>query len=165
VLASTGRRPPTLFAYKLLALSDGSFSYSHTAPRLLVAFGAQRERDASAEALHKYAGSAPVTERRGKKAWGHWRLQGPTFLRHTFVEGAAASTRHAFGAQVSYQQQRDKGKAPQAAVRALAFTWMRSLSRCWQRLARHTMKPCIFKRSNAVVHHSCTTWRIEPAKA
>jgi hypothetical protein len=30
------------------------------------------------------------------------------------------------------QQQRDTGKAHQAAVRALAFTWIRILSRCWQ---------------------------------
>jgi hypothetical protein len=33
---------------------------------------------------------------------------------------------------VYYQQQRDKGKAPQAAVRALACKWIRILYRCWQ---------------------------------
>jgi hypothetical protein len=70
------------------------------APRLLVAFGAQRERYASAEALQTYAGMAPVTERRGKQAWVHWRLQGPTFLRQTFVEWAAASIRHSCWAHV-----------------------------------------------------------------
>src|SRR6266446_9099684 len=102
------------------------------APRLLVAFGEQRERFTSADALQKYAGIAPVTERRGKKSWVHGRLQCPTFLRHTFVEWAAESTRHAFWAQVYYQQQRDKGKAHQAAVRALAFKWIRLLFRCWQ---------------------------------
>ena len=69
------------------------------APRLLVAFGAQRERFTSAEELQKYAGIAPVTERRGKKSWVHWRLQCPTFLRQPFVEWAVASTRHAFWAQ------------------------------------------------------------------
>jgi transposase len=102
------------------------------APRLLVAFGEQRERYASAEELQKYAGIAPVTERSGKKSWVHWRLQCPKFLRQTVVEWAAESTRHAFWAQVYYQQQRDKGKAHQAAVRALAFKWMRILYRCWQ---------------------------------
>jgi len=102
------------------------------APRLLVAFGEQRERFSSAEELQKYAGIAPVTERSGKKAWVHWRLQCPTFLRQTFVEWAAESTRHSFWAQVYYQQQRDKGKAHQAAVRALAFKWIRILYRCWQ---------------------------------
>src|SRR5713101_5999130 len=102
------------------------------APRLLVAFGEQRERFASAEDLQKYAGIAPVTERSGKKSWVHWRLQCPKFLRQTFVEWAAESTRHSFWAQVYYQQQRDKGKAHQAAVRALAFKWIRILYRCWQ---------------------------------
>jgi transposase len=102
------------------------------APRLLVAFGEQRERYASAAALQKYAGVAPVTERSGKKAWVHWRLQCPKFLRQTFVEWAAESIRHAFWAQVYYQQQRAKGKAHQAAVRALAFKWIRILYRCWQ---------------------------------
>lgn len=102
------------------------------APRLLVACGAQRARFTAADALQKYAGIAPVTERSGKKSWGHWRLQGPTCLRQTCVEGAAASTRHSFWAQVYSPQQRDKGKAHQAAVRALAFTWSRILFRCWQ---------------------------------
>ena len=88
------------------------------APRLLVAVGAQRERCTSADALQKYAGMAPVTARRGKQAWGHWRRQGPTCLRQTCVAWAAQSPRHAFWAQVSYPQQRDQGKAPQAAVRA-----------------------------------------------
>src|SRR5215831_5778502 len=97
------------------------------APRLLVAFGEQRERYASAADLQKYAGIAPVTERSGKKSWGHWRLQCPKFVRQTFVEWAAESIRHSFWAGVFYQQQRDKGKAHQAAVRALAFTWLRIL--------------------------------------
>src|SRR5712691_3330144 len=72
------------------------------APRLLVAFGAQRERFTSAEDLQKYAGIAPVTERSGKKSWVHWRWQCPTFLRQTFVEWAAESIRHSFWAQVYY---------------------------------------------------------------
>jgi transposase len=102
------------------------------APRLLVAFGEQRERYASAAELQKYAGIAPVTERSGQKSWVHWRLQCPKFLRQTFVEWAAESIRHSFWARVYYQQQRDKGKAHQAAVRALAFKWLRILFRCWQ---------------------------------
>src|SRR5437870_607658 len=102
------------------------------ASRLFVAFGEQRERYASAAELQKYAGIAPVTERSGKKSWVHWRLQCPKFLRQTFVEWAAESIRHSFWAQVYYQQQRDKGQAHQAAVRALAFKWIRILYRCWQ---------------------------------
>jgi hypothetical protein len=73
-----------------------------------------------------------VTERSGTQSWGPWHLQGPTCLRHTFVAWAAEAIRHACWAQVSYQQQRDQGKAPQAALRALAFPWSRILYRCWQ---------------------------------
>ena len=102
------------------------------APRLLVAFGEQRHRYPSADELQKYAGLAPVTERRGNNTWVHWRLQGPTFLRQTCVEWAAASTPPSFWARTSYQPQRDKGASHQAAVRALAFTWSRLLFRCWQ---------------------------------
>jgi transposase len=102
------------------------------APRLLVAFGEQRERYASADELQKYAGIAPVTERSGNKTWVHWRWQCPTFLRQTFVEWAAESIRHSFWARTYYQQQRAKGASHQAAVRALAFKWIRILFRCWQ---------------------------------
>jgi transposase len=102
------------------------------APRLLVAFGEQRERYASADEVQKYAGIAPVMERSGNKAWVHWRPQCPTFLRQTFVEWAAESIRHSFWARTYYQQQRDKGASHQAAVRTLAFKWIRILFRCWQ---------------------------------
>jgi len=102
------------------------------APRLLVAFGEQRARFTSTDELQTYAGLAPVTERSGKQSWVHWRLQCPTFLRQTCVEWAAASTRHSFWAQVSSQQQRDKGKAHQAAGRAFACKGIRLLFRGWQ---------------------------------
>ena len=126
------------------------------APRLLVAFGEQRERYASAEELQKYAGIAPVTERSGKKSWVHWRLQCPKFLRQTFVEWAAESIRHSFWAQAYYQQQRDQGKAHQAAVRALAFKWLRILSRCWQERTPYDESIYLqaLKRRNApLLHH------------
>ena len=58
-------------------------------PRLMVAFGEQRERFENAADVQKYSGVAPVTERSGKKHWVHWRWQCPTFLRQTFVEWAA----------------------------------------------------------------------------
>jgi hypothetical protein len=48
------------------------------------------------------------------------------------VEWAAESIRHSFWARVYYHQQREKGQAHQAAVRALAFKWLRMLFRCWQ---------------------------------
>ncbi len=102
------------------------------APRLLVAFGEQRERYADAAALQKYCGIAPVTERSGNASWVHWRYQCPKFLRQTFVEWSGASIQKSFWARAYYQQQRERGKSHQAAVRALAFKWIRILFRCWQ---------------------------------
>ena len=102
------------------------------APRLLAAFGEQRERFHGADELQKYSGIAPVTERSGKKSWVHWRWQCPKFLRQTFVEWAAQTINRSFWAGAYYRQQRAKGSSHQAAVRALAFKWIRILYRCWQ---------------------------------
>ncbi len=102
------------------------------APRLLVAFGEQRERFSSAAELQQYAGIAPVTKRSGQMHWVHWRWRCPTFLRQTFVEWAAQTINKSFWAGLYYRQQRDKGCNYQAALRALAFKWIRILYRCWQ---------------------------------
>lgn len=104
----------------------------HLAPRLLAAFGEERERFQSAADLQKFSGIAPVTERSGKKSWVHWRWQCPTFLRQTFVEWAGQTINKSFWAGAYYRQQRAKGSSYQAAVRALAFKWIRILFRCWQ---------------------------------
>jgi transposase len=102
------------------------------APRLLVAFGEQRERYPSAQHLQRYSGVAPVTERSGNSTWVHWRLKCPKFLRQTFVEWAALTIPRSFWAAAFYRQQRSNGKTHQAAVRALAYKWIRILHRCWQ---------------------------------
>jgi len=102
------------------------------APRLLVAFGEQRERFNSAMEVQQYAGVAPVTERSGNKEWIHWRWKCSKFLRQTFVEWAGKTIDKSYWAGVYYQQQRAKGKTYQVAVRALAFKWIRILYRCWK---------------------------------
>jgi transposase len=98
------------------------------APRLLVAFGERRERFPDAAALQKYAGVAPVTERSGNKSWVHWRWSCPTFLRQTFVEWVTQTITRSFWANDSC---RARGMRHQAALRALAFKWIRILHRCW----------------------------------
>lgn len=102
------------------------------APRLLVAFGEDRSRFPSADALLRYAGIAPVTERSGNKSWIHWRYSCPRFLRQTFIEWANESIRFSFWAKAFYQLQRERGKTHQMAIRSLAFKWVRILFRCWQ---------------------------------
>jgi len=102
------------------------------APRLLVAFGEQRNRFKNAAELQKYSGIAPVTERSGTKHWVHWRWRCPNFVRQTFVEWAAQTINKSYWAGEYYRQQREKGSAHQSALRALAFKWIRILYRCWQ---------------------------------
>jgi len=97
-----------------------------------VAFGEQRDRYLNAADLQKYAGIAPVTERSGKKHWVHWRWQCPRFLRQTFTEWAAQTINKSFWAGQYDRQQRAKGLTYQATVRALAFTRIRIILRCWQ---------------------------------
>jgi transposase len=67
-------------------------------PRLMVAFGEQRERFNNAAEVQKYGGVAPVTQRSGQSTWIHWRWQCPTFLRQTFVEWAAQTVNKSYWA-------------------------------------------------------------------
>jgi transposase len=123
-----------------LANSMADYKIFHTlpgagkqlAPRLMVAFGDQRDRFNAADEVQKYAGVAPVTERSGKKQWVHWRWQCSVFLRQTFVEWAGQSVRRSAWAGEFYRQQRAKGSTYQVAIRALAFKWIRILYRCWK---------------------------------
>jgi transposase len=107
------------------------------APRLLAALGSQRDRYASAEEVQKYSGIAPVTERSGKKKWVHFRWACPKFLRQSFHEWAGHSIAQSVWARAYYQQQRQRGKDHHAAVRALAFKWIRIVFRCWQERAAY----------------------------
>jgi len=102
------------------------------APRLLVAFGEDRQRYRRADELQMYAGIAPVTERSGKTTWVRWRLQCPTFIRQTFVEWAGQTINKSAWAGAYYRQQRAKGASYEVAVRSLAFKWIRILYRCWK---------------------------------
>src|SRR6202166_2055928 len=102
------------------------------APRLLAALGSQRERYANAAEVQAYSGIAPVTEQSGKKKWVHFRWACPKFLRQSFHEWAGHSIAHSQWARSYYQQQRERGKGHHAAVRGLAFKWIRIMFRCWQ---------------------------------
>ena len=101
-------------------------------PRLIAAFGTQRDRFATAAAIQCYAGIAPVTAASGKQKWVHWRWACPKFLRQTFHEWAWLSTRTSAWARTYYDQLRARKKSHHAAVRALAFKWLRIIFRCWK---------------------------------
>jgi transposase len=102
------------------------------APRLLAAFGSQRDRYASADEMQVYSGIAPVMERSGKTKWVHFRRACPKFLRQSFQEWAGYSIGKSAWARAYYQQRRKQGQGHHAAVRALAFKWIRIVFRCWK---------------------------------
>ena len=101
------------------------------APRLLVAFGERRERFPTAASVQKSAGIAPVMERSGNKSWVHWRYSCSKFVRRTFVEWAGQTVPRSFWAKAFYESCRARGMRHQAALRALAFKWIRIPHRCW----------------------------------
>jgi transposase len=102
------------------------------APRLLSAFGADRSRFTAAQELQQLSGIAPVMERSGKTCWVHHRFACPKFLRQSFHEYAGQSIRWSPWARAYYNQQRQRGSCHHAAVRSLAFRWIRIIYRCWQ---------------------------------
>jgi transposase len=102
------------------------------AARLTAALGTDRSRWQSATELLCFTGIAPAIERSGKQQWIRWRYFCPKFLRQSFHEYAAESVHHSFWARAYYNMQRLKGKDHHAAVRALAFKWIRIIWKCWQ---------------------------------
>lgn len=101
-------------------------------PRLIAAVGTQRERFESATSLACFTGIAPVKEASGKQMWIHWRWACPKFIRQTFHEWARCSIRTCDWARAYYDRQRNNNKGHHAAVRALAFKWIRIFFRCWR---------------------------------
>ena len=102
------------------------------AARLTAAMGSDRSRWTRVEDLLCFSGVAPVIERSGKQNWIRWRYFCPKFFRQSFVEYAEQSIQHSFWARAYYSMQRAKGKGHYAAVRALAFKWIRIIWKCWQ---------------------------------
>ena len=87
----------------------------------------------------------------------------PEFLRQTFVEWAGQSINESFWAGAYYRQQRAKGSSHQAALRALAFKWIRILYRCWQSAHPTTRPPTSTPSRSAAHHFSMTSLNAENA--
>ena len=121
------------------------------APRLLVAFGSDRQRFQTAAELQTLSGVAPVTKRSGKRRTVHRRWACPKFLLQTFHEFAMCSRKKSVWAKAFYLLQRSHGKGHHAALRSLAFKWIRILFRCWKTNTPYSEKRCLqsLQRSNA----------------
>jgi transposase len=101
-------------------------------PRLIAAMGTQRDRYPSAGELAAMSGIAPVQQRSGQSCFIHFRWACPKFVRQTFHEWAGHTIAHSKWAKAYYDEQIRKNKGHHAAVRALAFKWLRILFRCWK---------------------------------
>jgi transposase len=101
-------------------------------PRLIAAFGSQRERYASAADVQQLSGIAPVQLQSGKLCVVKKRRACPSFLRQTFHEQARCSLISCRWAQAYCAMLRARGVGFHAAVRSLAYKWQRIMFRCWQ---------------------------------
>lgn len=102
------------------------------APRLLSGMGTDRERYDNSDEVQCTTGIAPVTERSGNMEFIHWRWACDKFTRQSFHEFANCSRHYCDWAAAFYEQQRQRGKKHHAAVRSLAFKWIRIIYRCWK---------------------------------
>jgi len=101
------------------------------APRLLVAFGTQRDRFASAQEIQQLFGIAPVKKSSGQTEAIYMRCRCPKFGRQSFHENAGQALKKEPWARAYYDHQR-KSKKHHPAVRALAFKLVRIYFACWR---------------------------------
>ena len=101
-------------------------------PRILVAFGTNRARFASAQEVQQFYGIAPVRKQSGQSKVIHMRHRCPKFARQTFHENASHAVRTPGWAKTCYEKQRARKKGHHAAVRSVAFKLMRIYYSCWK---------------------------------
>ncbi len=102
------------------------------AARLLTVFGSDREKFISAADVQTISGVAPISQKSGNMHIVQFRHACPKFMRQSFVEFAGKSIVYSLWAKAFYKMQIDKGKSFQMALRALAFRWIRIMTKCWK---------------------------------
>jgi transposase len=124
------------------------------APRLLVAFGTQRDRFASAQEIQQLFGIAPVKKTSGQTQTIHMRYRCPKFGRQSFHENAGQALKKEPWTRVYYDHQR-KSKKHHTAIRALAFKLIRIYFLCWRdrkTYDRNTYTNSLEKRGSTLVN-------------
>lgn len=102
------------------------------APRLAAGFGTIRANFSEVDDLLNFSGVAPVQKQSGSQCVVHFRYARPIFLHQSFVEFAKCSLGQCAWAKLLYDHERKAGKSQWAAIRKVAFKWIRILWRCWQ---------------------------------
>jgi transposase len=103
------------------------------APRLLVAFGTNRDRFESADEVAQFYGLAPVVIQSGNSKTTHMRHRCPKFGRQTFHENANCAAKEHSWTRCYYEQQRKRhDDKHHQACRALAYKLIRIYFVCWK---------------------------------
>ena len=103
------------------------------APRLLVAFGTQRDRFESAEEVAQFYGLAPVVIQSGNSKTVRMRHRCPKMGRQTFHENAGCALKSEPWARCYYDQhKRRHADQHHQACRALAYKLIRIYFACWK---------------------------------
>jgi transposase len=103
------------------------------APRLLAAFGTNRERFQSATEVAQFFGIAPVVRQSGTTRTGHMRHRCPKFGRQTFHENAGRAVFKEDWAACFHSQYKERhGARHHQASRSLAFKLIRIYYACWK---------------------------------
>ena len=103
------------------------------APRLLVAFGTNRDRFHSATEVAQFYGIAPVVRQSGDTRTVHIRTRCPKFGRQSFHENAGCALREEDWALCFHSQYKKKhDNRHHQANRSLAFKLIRIYYACWK---------------------------------
>jgi len=102
------------------------------APRLAAVFGTRQNNWLSAEDLQRFSGVAPVRKQSGKKNDVRFRRARPIFVHQSVIEFAKCSITFCDWARLLYEHHLNKGKGKFAAIRSVAFKWLRIIFRCWK---------------------------------
>jgi len=103
------------------------------APRLLVAFGSNRDRFERAEEVAQFYGLAPVVLQSGNSKTTHLRHRCPKFGRQTFHENAGCAAKEQSWTRCYYDQQKGRhDNKHHQACRALAYKLIRIYFACWK---------------------------------
>ena len=102
-------------------------------PRILVAFGTNRERFERAADVAEFYGIAPVVVQSGNTRTVHIRYRCPKFGRQTFHENAGCALKQEPWAKCYYEQQKQRNQNKHhQACRALAYKLVRIYFACWK---------------------------------
>jgi len=101
------------------------------APRLLAAFGSDRDRYESAHSLQQLSGCVPVTRQSGKRRRVVFRRACQKPFRRTMHLFAEKSMQYCVWAKAVYQQACEAGHKHGHALRILAARWLKIIYRMW----------------------------------